>query len=55
MSHNIPDDCANMPWAPWNEKEWRCPVCGGHQDDVKCTHERCEEEEEQEDESQIND
>jgi hypothetical protein len=39
--YNIPDDAAGHPLAPWNEQEWRCPECGGHQDDVECTPSDC--------------
>lgn len=46
--HNIPDDCVAHPLAPWNEVEWHCPVCGGHENDVDCTPERCVTEDEEE-------
>jgi rubredoxin len=41
MDYNTPADTWSHPAAPWNEREWYCPECGGHQDDVECTPERC--------------
>lgn len=45
---NYPDDIRNYdhdPRSPFYE-EWHCPICGGHENDVDCTPEYCETNEE---------
>ena len=49
MMHNIPQDCINNPFAPWQEKVTPCPTCGSNmyvssfnEDMLECESDSCD-------------